>query len=64
MTVDDDAAPIVAPMLLQLLDGQPLQLMLKDLSSCHSMLHLTVWHKRMLQHPANKAQASTAENSD
>jgi hypothetical protein len=33
---------------LQVFDGQPLQLMMKDTSSSHSMLHLTIWHRRML----------------
>lgn len=34
--------------------------MLKDVASGRSMLHLTVWHRRMLQHPANKEQAAAA----
>jgi hypothetical protein len=49
----------------QLLNGQPLQLMLKDLASGRSMLHLTVWHRRMLQHPANKEHTGAAcEDAD
>jgi hypothetical protein len=40
---------------LQVLAGQPLQLMLKDLSSGGLMMKFEVWHKRMLQHRANSS---------
>lgn len=50
-------------LLLQLFDGQPLQLMMKDLASGGSMLHLTIWHRRMLQHPANKARTISGSRS-
>jgi hypothetical protein len=49
-------------LLLQLFDGQPLQLMMKDLASGHPMLHLTVWHRRMLQHTAAKAHTASCGN--
>jgi hypothetical protein len=48
-------------LLLQLFDGQPLQLMIKDLASGDTMLHLTVWHRRMLQHTANKARTTSCD---
>jgi hypothetical protein len=40
------------------LDGQPMQLLLRDMGSGLDMLHLAVWHKRMLTHPANRRSSS------
>jgi hypothetical protein len=42
----------------QVLDGQPMQLLLKDTSSGTNMLKLEVWHKRMLQHKANSSSST------
>jgi len=45
---------------LQVFDGQPLQLMAKDMATGDTMFHLTLWHRRMLQHAANQSQGVAA----
>lgn len=48
---------------LQVLAGQPLQLMLKDVSSGGLMMKFEVWHKRMLQHRANSSAHDETDGS-
>eukprot|EP00878_Enallax_costatus_P023186 GHUV01024650.1.p2 GENE.GHUV01024650.1~~GHUV01024650.1.p2 ORF type:complete len:334 (+),score=107.30 GHUV01024650.1:4074-5075(+) len=49
--------------LVQVLDGQPMQLMLQDTSSGTDMMRFEVWHKRMLEHKANSASNPTSSMS-
>ncbi|KAF6235946.1 hypothetical protein COO60DRAFT_1709469 [Scenedesmus sp. NREL 46B-D3] len=49
--------------LVQVLDGQPMQLLLKDTSSGLNMLKLEVWHRRMLEHKANSSSSSSSNSS-
>ncbi|KAF6248268.1 hypothetical protein COO60DRAFT_1707179 [Scenedesmus sp. NREL 46B-D3] len=49
--------------LVQVLDGQPMQLLLKDTSSGLNMLKLEVWHRRMLEHKANSSSSSSSNTS-
>jgi len=51
--------------MVQVLGGRPMRLMIKDDQSGLSMLSMCVWHRRMLQHPANAstAAATAAEDS-
>eukprot|EP00775_Hariotina_reticulata_P011814 gene11814-11958_t len=49
--------------LVQVLAGQPLQLMVKEVSSGGLMMKFEVWHKRMLQHKANSSAADKADGT-
>uniref|UniRef100_A0A383VBM9 Domain of unknown function at the cortex 1 domain-containing protein n=1 Tax=Tetradesmus obliquus TaxID=3088 RepID=A0A383VBM9_TETOB len=49
--------------LVQVLDGQPMQLLLKDTASGSNMLKLEVWHRRMLEHKANSSSSSSSSIS-
>jgi hypothetical protein len=53
------------PLLLvaQVLDGQPMQLLLKDTATGTNMLKLEVWHRRMLQHKANSSSSNSTSSS-
>lgn len=49
---------------MQVLDGQPMQLLLKDVDNSSPMLKLEVWHKRMLEHKSNANSPNNASSQE